>query len=313
MTYFLIYTFKSKNVVQFVAELRKLFALMLKSKRKSINPNLTLRCLRSCSKYDVDTFNQEDVSEFATILVNLIEESFDILYKLQQTKSTTTNTNDNKTNATNSSINEPTLSSLRSPNEAQINESINNSNKVSDLSSTDSLIDNLNNLNLRTTDKLIINQQLNTRKNRKNPIVNLLNGDILINRKNNDEDVTSNMIEIFREVNIQMCNARNLHEGLELEWGETSIDKFCGNNNQSGQNNNINSNRPGESQTKMNKSFYEQESWIVKLPSVLFICLNRYKFVKATQSSSKILEPFEFYPHIFLDRYTFNLFRFFHV
>ena len=41
-------------------------------------------------------------------------------------------------------------------------------------------------------------------------------------------------------------------------------------------------------------------------PSVLFICLNRYKFVKATQSSSKILEPFEFYEHIYLDRYMYE-------
>ena len=53
----------------------------------------------------------------------------------------------------------------------------------------------------------------------------------------------------------------------------------------------------------MNRSFYQQESWIVQLPSVLFVCLNRYKFVKATQSSSKIIEPFEFYPQIYLDRY----------
>jgi hypothetical protein len=53
----------------------------------------------------------------------------------------------------------------------------------------------------------------------------------------------------------------------------------------------------------MKKSLYMQESWISKLPSVLFICLNRYKFIKATQSSSKILEPFEFYEHIYLDRF----------
>ncbi len=61
------------------------------------------------------------------------------------------------------------------------------------------------------------------RKNRKNPIVNLLNGDILISRKNS-EDVSKSRTETFREVNIQMLNSRNLHEGLELEWGETSID-----------------------------------------------------------------------------------------
>jgi len=61
-----------------------------------------------------------------------------------------------------------------------------------------------------------------------------------------------------------------------------------------------------ESTVTNQNSSYEQETWVVKLPSVLFICLNRYKFSKATQSSSKILEPFEFYPHIYLDRYMYS-------
>lgn len=87
-----------------------------------------------------------------------------------------------------------------------------------------------------------------------------------------------------------MLNSRNLHAGLELEWGETSIDKHI---------TPVSSNESNQ----LNRSFYEQESWIKTLPRVLFICLNRYKFVKATQSSSKILEPFEFYLHIYLDRY----------
>ena len=69
-----------------------------------------------------------------------------------------------------------------------------------------------------TTDEAI-----KDRKNRKNPIVNLLNGDILVSRKNS-EDILTSRTETFREVNIQMLNSRNLHEGLELEWGETSID-----------------------------------------------------------------------------------------
>lgn len=135
-----------------------------------------------------------------------------------------------------------------------------------------------------------------------------------------------------------MLNSRNLHAGLELEWGETSIDK------QSSQPTSTTTSLPPSTprlaqlaepeiispsllttthtltpetsaaaaaattqnslntSTIMSKSIYEQESWIVKLPSVLFICLNRYKFVQATLSSSKILEPFEFYPHVFLDR-----------
>jgi hypothetical protein len=114
-------------------------------------------------------------------------------------------------------------------------------------------------------------------------------------------------VEIFREVNIQMLNSRNLHAGLELEWGETSIDKLTPQNSKQQQQQikeetTIVEKNVKLSEMTMNKSIYEQESWIVQLPSVLFICLNRYKFVKATQSSSKILEPFEFYPFIYLDR-----------
>lgn len=272
-----------RNVVKFVVELRKLFALMLKSKRKAINPNLTLRYLTNCSKYDVETFNQEDVSEFATILVNLIEESFDILFKLQQQKTP----------------NQPTQTST--------SKALGKEEK----SDVESLTESLTGFGFTGTNKpdeqkhLVSTQsnQLALRKNRKNPIVNLLNGDILIYRKNTDENITSSLIEIFREVNIQMLNARNLHAGLEMEWGETSIDKSAPvvltNQVESAQ----------QCDTTMStstskKSSYEQETWVVKLPSVLFICLNRYKFSKDTQSSSKILEPFEFYPHIYLDRWV---------
>ena len=73
-----------RHLVQFVLELRRLFALMARSRRRVITPSQTLRMLRSCSKYDASTFNQEDVSEFATILVNLIEDSFNLLSDLQQ-------------------------------------------------------------------------------------------------------------------------------------------------------------------------------------------------------------------------------------
>ena len=142
---------KSRNVVQFVAELRKLFALMLRSKRKSINPNPTLRCLRNCSKYDAELFNQEDVSEFATILVNLIEESFDILFKLQQ-----------------ESQGGKSLASTEAKEAFTTDKSA-----ALDFLSTEpalSMLADTNQLNLRN-------------KNRKNPIVKLLNGDILINRK----------------------------------------------------------------------------------------------------------------------------------
>ena len=134
----------------------------------------------------------KDVSEFSTILVNLIEESFEILFKLEQT---------NEIKATNElNFNEPTRTTLTSTSATSISTS---TAKTEQLQSG---VDEASN-----------------KKNRKNPIVNLLNGDMLISRKNS-EDVSNSRTETFREVNIQMLNSRNLHEGLELEWGETSID-----------------------------------------------------------------------------------------
>ena len=141
-----------------MSELRKLFALMLSSKRRSINPNPTLKLLRNCSKYDADLFNQEDVSEFATILVNLIEESFDILNKIQQ--------------------------------QSEPNQAINVESAISHFSTSPNLKQSiLNNqsspsMSLKPNQLNVIGAPISSRKNRRNPIVNLLYGDILINRKN---------------------------------------------------------------------------------------------------------------------------------
>ncbi len=163
----------SRNVIHFILELRKLFALMLKSKRKSINPNPTLRCLKACSKYDSELFNQEDVSEFATILVNLIEESFDILAKQQETEE-----NNSATALTKTPLN--SASAARSPQTTDFSIPIQilSSSSLSSTVSEYKLID--------TTEEkasLLSANQINLRiKNRKNPIVKLLNGDILINR-----------------------------------------------------------------------------------------------------------------------------------
>jgi hypothetical protein len=153
-------------MVQFVAELRKLFSLMLKSKRKAINPSQTLRCLRNCSKYDVDTFNQEDVSEFATILVNLLEESFDIMYKIQQKQL------------------QPVMHEQQQQQQLKQEQQLDDSISTSFSTLT---VDNADSGSKKTSEpvnSLSASDKLNLRKNRKNPIVNLLNGDVLINRKN---------------------------------------------------------------------------------------------------------------------------------
>ncbi len=46
-----------------------------------------------------------------------------------------------------------------------------------------------------------------------------------------------------------------------------------------------------------------EQRWLTRLPPVLFICLNRYRFSQTTKQASKIIAPFEFYPELYLDRY----------
>ncbi|CAF0707342.1 unnamed protein product [Brachionus calyciflorus] len=252
---------KQKNMLLFVAELRKLFALMLRSKRKIINPNPTLKCLKNCSKYDSELFNQEDVSEFMTILVNIIEESFEIWNNLK-------------------------LDQQEEKKQAE----------------EENLVSKLNeNLNLIDDEQL---KKANLKKSKNNPIVNLLDGEIIVMRKSLEDNKDSAITDIFREVNIQMLNSRNLHAGLELEWGETLIDKQIP--IQTPLNSlvpQLDSDNKLSLETSVNLTHFQQESWVKTLPRVLFICLNRYKFSHTTLSSSKILEPFEFYEHIYLDRY----------
>ncbi len=52
----------------------------------------------------------------------------------------------------------------------------------------------------------------------------------------------------------------------------------------------------------LSKAIVEQR-WLTRLPPVLFICLNRYRFSQTTKQASKIIAPFEFYPELYLDRY----------
>ena len=46
-----------------------------------------------------------------------------------------------------------------------------------------------------------------------------------------------------------------------------------------------------------------EQRWLTRLPPVLFICLNRYRFSQTTKQASKIIAPFEFSPELYLDRY----------
>lgn len=144
-------------MVLFVAELRKLFAQMLKSKRRVINPNPTLKCLKNCSKFDSGMLNQEDVSEFMTILVNIIEESFEKLNSLKQSQS-----------------------------------------EENPVIETENLVSRLNEqLNIKpVVDFRSESKNFGLKKSKNNPIVNLLDGEIIVKRKDSG-NLKKNFIFFF--------------------------------------------------------------------------------------------------------------------
>ncbi len=68
---------RAKNIAEFMAELRKLFALMLASERKYVDPSRAVEILRGGFCGDATNDNQqEDVSEFTHILFAWMEEAF---------------------------------------------------------------------------------------------------------------------------------------------------------------------------------------------------------------------------------------------
>ncbi|UJR30705.1 hypothetical protein I4U23_018225 [Adineta vaga] len=110
--------------------------------------------------------------------------------------------------------------------------------------------------------------------NSNNPIQTLVTGEVLVER-NEHESIR----EALRQINIQMVDVTNLYDGLETLWLGSSDDKLS------------------------NQQNIVEQRWLTQLPSILFICLNRYRFSATTKQASKIIAPFEFYPELYLDRY----------
>ena len=102
--------------------------------------------------------------------------------------------------------------------------------------------------------------------------------------------------EALRQINIQMIDSSDLYDGLENLW--------LGSADESLLNQQV---RPSLDRTLLHNNLFFQsiveQRWLTRLPPVLFICLNRYRFSATTKQASKILAPFEFYPEIYLDRY----------
>lgn len=199
-------TDNEQQAITFTEELRYLFALMLKSPRRSINPERAIKKFKNTRKLCGVDFSQEDCSEFATHLIDLVELAYETLGK------------------------------------------------------------NISNLDENPTSLPFIN-----------PVNTLLTGEVIVER---NEHMT--IPEALRQINIQMNDASNVYDGLEALWLGSADESLS------------------------SQQAIVEQRWLTRLPPVLFICLNRYRFSQTTKQASKILTSFEFEPELYLDRYMLN-------
>ncbi|CAF3727151.1 unnamed protein product [Rotaria sp. Silwood1] len=196
-------TDSEKQAICFTEELRNLCFLMLKSPRRSINPDRAIKKFKNTRKLCGVDFSHEDCSEFATHLIDLVELAYETVGK------------------------------------------------------------NLMNIDNTTISTNFIN-----------PINTFVTGEVIVERNENNS-----IREALRQINIQMIDSSNLYDGLEALWLGSADESLS------------------------SQQAIVEQRWLTRLPPVLFICLNRYRFSQTTKQASKIIAPFEFYPELYLDRY----------
>ncbi|CAF3719635.1 unnamed protein product [Rotaria sordida] len=196
-------TESEKQAICFTEELRNLFILMLKSTRRSINPDRAIKKFKNTRKLCGVDFSHEDCSEFAIHLIDLVELAYETVGK-----------------------------------------------------------------NLMNIDNITIST------NFINPINTFVTGEVIVERNEHNS-----IREALRQINIQMIDSSNLYDGLETLWLGSADESLS------------------------SQQAIVEQRWLTRLPPVLFICLNRYRFSQTTKQASKIITPFEFYPELYLDRY----------
>ncbi|CAF4958140.1 unnamed protein product [Rotaria sp. Silwood1] len=125
-----------------------------------------------------------------------------------------------------------------------------------------------------TIGKNLLNIDNTTPMNFINPVNTLVTGEVVVER---NEHIS--IREALRQINIQMIDSSNIYDGLETLLLGSADESLC------------------------NQQAIVEQRWLTRLPPVLFICLNRYRFSHTTKQASKIIAPFEFYPELYLDRY----------
>ena len=255
---------RRKRICEFMLELRKLFALMVASQRKYVDPSKAVELLRGSvggggnASSVIATDNiQQDVSEFTHLVLEWVEDAFK--------KSEPSEPSVMKAPASSSTTDEDLMDDAENvdPNKQQLDSAEREKSVTTEEPEP---------ANAESTDRdasLI-----------ENPISELFYGRMQVEGKRQGCDFERS--EQFGQYPLQVNNFSDLHESLE---NSTAHEKII---------------PPGDS----DEGDDWQEQWLTKVPPLLIFSLSRFQFNQERRHAEKIHNRFEFPEKLFMDRYV---------
>ena len=260
---------RRKRICEFMLELRKLFALMVASQRKYVDPSKAVELLRGSvggggggnGSSVIATDNiQQDVSEFTHLVLEWVEDAFkkaeppsdSNMMKAAAAASSSTKDEDLMDDAENVDPNKQQLDSAEREKSVTTEEPEHATAESPDRDA--SLAEN--------------------------PISELFYGRMQVEGKRQGCDFERS--EQFGQYPLQVNNFSDLHESLE---NSTAHEKII---------------PPGDS----DEGDDWQEQWLTKVPPLLIFSLSRFQFNQERRHAEKIHNRFEFPEKLFMDRYV---------
>ena len=269
---------RRRKIVEFMLELRKLFALMVSSQRKYVDPSRAVDILRGSigtlqnenqkDILNIDTNNQQDVSEFTHIVLEWVEEAF---------KDDTAPQSQIKT--------EPTTEAMQMDADCE-----KENNEEKDVEPKPEPI------GPRARGDIPVSFAGDGSggggggggAGENNPMSKLFYGKVLTEGRIQGDAFERE--EAFGQWPLQVNTFTHIHESLENSLAHESLDAPS----------------PAIQQASLESTKSGQERWFLRLPPVLFLELSRFHYNMERKTAEKIHNRLDFPERIFMDRYVAN-------
>ena len=265
---------RRKRICEFMLELRKLFALMVASQRKYVDPSKAVELLRGSvggggggnGSSVIATDNiQQDVSEFTHLVLEWVEDAFK---KAEPASSDVMKAPAAAAAASSSTKEEDLMDDAENvdPNKQQLDSAEREKSVTTEVPEPATAAESPDDREASLAE---------------NPISELFYGRMQVEGKRQGCDFERS--EQFGQYPLQVNNFFDLHESLENSTAHEKIIPSAGDSEE------------GDDW---------QEQWLTKVPPLLMFSLSRFQFNQERRHAEKIHNRFEFPEKLFMDRYV---------